>query len=577
MKYKQPIINVTFFLLLITQLVLCFYSVNKGAANTDEFTTALQLRFTSYLLMIDLYNMIDIVVHLFFKDPTLITLRYSKFFFIIISVIIQLIVLYPVIVKRMNWSLSGFFLIGYLFFTASVVTVFNRALHYNDLMDHCSFCCVALLMNILFVEQNFLKLLAITMVYALATFLLAGTKFPLAILAIIFFILTIARFLKIDATAKAAIVFLYISILVAIEYIYINSYYGGWRGFANGYKVIRQIFFNTTFPLYIVDVIAFIALLLLCMLLRKSAYKTYQYLLKYMCKELILIIILVIISFSFLFLVRGFNTNEGFFILYFFVPPVLIILTLYFFSLEYIADNFKGSLNTIFSDRLNYISGLAVLFFAGGLFGSYTLQVINFILHPYAVIFIFVLLALRQKRYVLLQFIAGCTFLMFVSYTLFNPFLFSQLSMFRQRHPVEFKSTHERLYVDYKAESFYKKIEASVGQLDNDNFAVNFDFPNVLYFLGFKPYLITNVVDEQPVSIYKKQLQIIGENIKLNKLPTLLLIAKPINKDFIDCLQNESGVKQDRLITEVENPISNIFKNTKKGNLYIYTLTKINR
>ena len=258
MKYKQPIINVAFFLLLITQLVLCFYSVNKGAANTDEFTTALQLRFTPYLLMIDLYNMIDIIVHLFFMEATLITLRYTKFFFIIISITIQLIVLYPVIVKKMNWSISGFFLIGYLFFTASVVTVFNRALHYNDLMDHASFCCVALLMNILFVEQNFLKLVGITILYSLATFLLAGTKFPLAIMAIIFFILTISRFLNIGIKSKAVIVALYISLLVAIEYIYIQSYYGGWDGFANGYKIIKQIFFNTTFPIYIVDVIAFL-------------------------------------------------------------------------------------------------------------------------------------------------------------------------------------------------------------------------------------------------------------------------------------------------------------------------------
>ena len=100
MNKKEKYISAGIYLLMLFQLGVTFFSVDKGAANTDEFTILNQIRHQPELITFDFLNMLKIIVYFFFHKFTILSFRYSKLILSLVTFLLTVIILIPSLKKK---------------------------------------------------------------------------------------------------------------------------------------------------------------------------------------------------------------------------------------------------------------------------------------------------------------------------------------------------------------------------------------------------------------------------------------------------------------------------------------------
>lgn len=563
--------------LLLFEIAICIYSINKGASNTDEFTTILYLRNQKNMIKVDFYNMILIITDFFFHPLTILNLRKTKFLFIGISTCSTCILLFPILYKKYQLESKYFFLITFIFVTGSIITVFNRSISYNDIMDHFSVLIVCILFNLLYFTFSWIRFFILSTIYIFCTFFLFGIKLPLGLLAILLFIYSIFKFLPISLFQKIIASILFLILFMLVEYQYIQYFYADFNSWLNTLFSIKEIFYGEEFPIYLIDIIGFLCIIFIIFRYYNSITKKAKQVLQHknntlsnMIKSIAIIIALAIFIITCL-------VVHSFYVFYYLLPSVTFIFILIYTYVDAIKYLFKQRKFCLFNQPDNFVLLMAIVLFLSCLFGSYTLQLINVILHPYLVGLLIVLVLIRRQRIILLKTISVYLFLLFIMYNIFNPFLYSNTTLFNQNKKIFLKSTDEHIYVSDAVKEYFNKINKAIGCCDKNKSILNIDFSNVAYYTGYVPYLLPNIVDEQSSTIFRNELKVIKKlDIKQAAEPKWMLTANNTNTNFYLHLKNDRNLIKDSLILKIKDPSSNIFKNLKSDNcLYIYTVKKV--
>lgn len=568
-KFQFVIISLIFF-----EIFICIFSINKGASNTDEFTTLLNLRFQETMVKVDFYNMLYILSDVFFNKITVLTFRETKFIFILISLSTSCLLLFPVLKEKFKTTSNQLFLIAFIMLTASITTAFNRAICYNDVMDHFSVLAVCVLFNLLFFAFNWLRLFVLTAIYLVCTFFLFGIKFPLGVFAILVFIFSVYRFLPITFFQKTSIIIGFLVVFMLIEYCYIQHFYHHFFAWLQTYDSLRKVFYDEDPPIYIIDVIGFLLLFAILFFFHKKINNFISTaLLKISTNFKIQLSITIVFTlfFAFYFILLK---SKALFVLYYLFPSVLLICFLIYAYTNITITFFIQRKIAGFNKMENYIILIAIGFFACCLLGSYTLQLINVMLHPYMVGFLFIIILIKQQDILLLKSVSVYLFILFIVYSVFNPFLYSNTTLFHQNKKIYFKASDEFLYVNDATKKYFENISTAIGCCDRNTNIVNIDFTNVAYYLGYAPYLLPNIADEQSATIFRNELQAIRSmHVKQAPEPKWMLASNTTDTNFYLHLKNDRQLEKDSLVLKIEDPASNVFKSLKSdGSLYIYTI-----
>jgi len=546
--------------------IICtlIYSINKGFSNTDECTTAIQLANKNELLQLDLYNIIDIISKITTGNSTLLSLRYSKIIFIGLSLIINTFLWFHILVSKQRENLHYFISLIFFWSIAAITTVFNRALHYNDIMDHTAILCISILIFIKKTHTNAIEKIILSSLYAISLFLLFCIKFPTAILLLIVFYFTIIKIKTLTKTEKILSICIQTITLSCLIYIYLKSYYAPISDVLIGYQLLSKIMTKLSIPFYSIDAIffacAFVFIFIIINYKRHALQITKSTIYPYLFFIGTLLLLLVIYS--------NMHENDIYYLLYYLLPAIIICL--YFMFVVYGNVYYKIKNNQ--KENIYWISILLLLLVLN-ISGSYTLQIINLTLHPFFIAFIIGYILYFKKKWKQLHFVNKYVIFFFILFNVLNPFLYSSTSIFQHRTPLNIPKTNETIFVNKELYQFYTTINQETKHLSKQEYVINIDHSNVLYFIGLKPYLVTNIVDEQAVEIYKKQLEVIGNYIQPKQKPSILIASKNIPNKFTEVINSQLKMKKKSCLIQLKNPMQNIFKNNKsKGEICIFTL-----
>lgn len=569
MKERKIYIPILLILLTIFELYISFYSVNKGASNTDEFCILLQTKFQKELLTIDVFNMIRIVYFSIFKSVSITGFRYAKLTLSLLTFILSILVLIPFIKEKYKTSDIKLFLIAYILLTSSITTVFYRSLHYNDLMDYFSIWCLMIIIQFTKDKNNSILCYFLTIIYSCAVFFLIGTKFTLGIFAIIAYIITILFYYNKPTIQKIINLFLLFITFAIIISIYINHFYSTYHTWLKEFSIVMKHLRDYRFPVYEFDVIFFIMLSFLLFMFHQHKLLFLNELISKITKLRFFIFILII---QLLLLISLLSKNKISYVFYFLIPSLLFILISHYQYSYFIRDLILNYNKEKIKDKTTFIIIVTSLFLLFILFGSLTLQLINTTLHlfPLAILLIVMTLYLN-KPYPLYSFGILC-FISFLCFNIFNPFLFSNNTLLGQKKLYTSNATNESFYVDNESFMYFNSVNQFLDKYKN-KYVLNIDYSNIVYMNYLLPYVVAQTVDEEEPEIYQNGLHLISTYKKPTYKPELLFISKPVDPKYFEITKNECHVQIGKMLFSIKDPSANWFKFMKSdGKLYIYEL-----
>ncbi len=387
------------------------------------------------------------------------------------------------------------------------------------------------------------------------------------------FIVTIYKLTNISFRLKTIILILYLVACSVVSYIYIVAYYNQFSKWLLTFNALRTIFYGEQFPIYVIDIIGLLFLFVITFLLHKYFKNTIHIYLNSILqnkKIQLLLFFLIAVGWYICYLLIE---HAVIYILYFLVPSVLLL----FYLLYILIDANRISKIVDIKSIENYTLLISLGFLSCCLAGSYTLQLINISLHSYLIVTIFILLISRTKNILYLKYLSIYLFMLFIQSTMLNPFIYATSTVFKQDKEIHIKSTDEKLWVNHASKLYYEQIEQTIGCCDSNKSVLNIDYTNVLYYLGFTPYLLPNIVDEQSATIFHKEIQTVNK-LKPNQAPTptWMFTSNSTDTHFYYYLKQDKKLVRDSLILKIEDPMRNIFKNLKSDKyLYIYSIKEV--
>jgi hypothetical protein len=551
------------------ELYISFYSVNKGAANTDEFFILLQTKYQHNLFMFDVFNMIKIVYSSLFDSISIIAFRYAKIIFSLLTFLLSLIVLLPVLRKTYNLSFLNMLIIVHCLLSASLLSVFYRSLHYNNIMDYFSIWCVLLIIRMVECNNTVFQSIFISFLYAVAAFFLIGTKPILGCFAILAYFITIIFFCNMDSKYPKVSLAAFIMSLFMLIYVYILFFYTDISHWIHKLRIAMKIFNAYDFSLYSVDIAILIISLLLLYIYYKYNAKVPIFIIQNATVYSFCIILFVIQLILFLSLSLMNNTFS--YVLYYLVPSFTLLQIILYLLLGFLIK----LIILRFKEFYVFINIVFLFFFLLVLFGSQTFQLLNLILHPLPFVLIIILFALYLNKFKLINFLSGLLFICFFCYNIFNPFLYTNSTLFSQKHPFFFESSRDNIWLDIDSYNYYNKLTNLLKSYDGQ-YVVNVDFSNVVFNCNLKPYLISQIIDEENPVFYRNALNIFFINKKVSSKPKLLLISNPVNTKYFDIIESKCHVKIGRILFSIKDPSVNIFKfSDSNGSLNVYELLPV--
>lgn len=553
---------------MLFQLGVTFFSVDKGAANTDEFTILNQIRHQPELITFDFLNMLKIIVYFFFHKFTILSFRYSKLILSLVTFLLTVIILIPSLKKKYALSSFKVLLITYCIFSGFLLNVFYRSLHYNDLMDCLSIWCLLSLLLIIEKEIGFFPMLLMTLLYVGATFFLSGIKFSLGIFSVTVFLAVLFRFSQLRMFYKLTITLIFLILFSLVVMSYIKNFYLSFSGWMQSITIIGKIYYLGDFPVYAIDVVAFLIIIVVLYFYHKGKMAFLNKMVNSITWEKFIVIIFVI---QFLLLI-SLTKNKVPYVLFYMVPSVMFIcLGMFLYSLILK----EGKYSKVFSgDNSMLLILLASIYFFLVLFGSLSLQLVNIFLHPSFLILLLLLLILYTARERYIYFLSAAIVIYFCFFNLLNPFLYSNKTLFAQNKLYHFKNTGENIFLDKDSYNYLSGVNHFLDSIETTT-VINIDYSNVLYDSKQKPYLLSCYVDEQSPDFFSTEIQLLQKDKNIQQ-PGLLLISSPVDSGFIKSIARDCNLKKGRLLMTMKDPSANVFKFLKSdGNLYIYELVSL--